>query len=92
MAEEKEHKEERRVKIVSNFESEAESFYERVEDPNTGEVEIQKDSKPHTVTSKTTIKTAPYKHEEDVLPKTRKDTDVTRKLATEKPGLDASEL
>ena len=83
---------EKRVQITSNFTSEAEVFYERIEDKKTGEVDYKQNSKPSTVTSKTTITTRPYKYETEIQPKPKEATEPAVKIAKIKPGYDASEL
>jgi len=84
--------EEKRVKIVSNFTSNADVFYERIEDPSTGEVTTQKETQPNIVTSNTTVKTAPYRHETGVSITPRKDTTSAEILDKTRPGFDTSEL
>ena len=82
----------KRVHITSNFTSNGEVFYERIEDKDTGEIEVKETTKPSTVTSKTTISTRPYHYEREVSPKSKIEPGLISKLAQSKPEYDAREL
>jgi hypothetical protein len=85
-------KEQQRMQITSNFTSNADVFYERIEDKKTGEVDVMESNQPSTVSSKTTVTTRPYKFESDILPKSDTNNDPASQLAAKKPKYDTSEL
>jgi hypothetical protein len=82
----------KRIHITSTFSSDTDTFYERIENKDTGDVETKENKKPSTVTSKTTVTTNPYHHETEISPNSKKNRDPASQLASKKQGYDASEL
>ena len=83
----------KRIQITSDFTSNAEHFYERIERKGRGETKVIEQTEPSTTSRTVTVTTNPYTVETDGSPentRTKEGEAVTVDL--EKKGYDTSQL
>jgi hypothetical protein len=83
---------EKRVQITSDFKTDTDVFYERVEEKNTGEIKIIQNSKPVVGSSSTRITTNPYTVETDGSSKAETKVGSASSVTINKSGYDTSQL
>jgi hypothetical protein len=83
---------EKRVQIKSDFTSEAAYSFERVQDKDTGEINVTKNSNPTISSSTTTITTKPYTVDTNSSSETTQNVGSSSTMNINKPGYDTSQL
>jgi hypothetical protein len=83
----------KRIQISSNFTSEADQFFERIEDDKGNVKKVIQNQEPKVTTSSTTITTNPYTAKTDGSPEnTRTKEGAATTVKIDKPGYDTSQL
>jgi hypothetical protein len=86
------NKRKKQLQVTSNFTSQTDHFYERVQDNNTGEVSVLEGVDSPQISSETKIKTNPYKHISRIGTSESSQAAIIAELSESKPGLDTSLL